>query len=69
MLAALDAQAKHVVAFDLEADDDTHYVLTEALREFAARERWQAEENSADDGRRLRLAERAEAMIALTEKA
>lgn len=62
VLAALAMQAKHTVTFDLDSDD-TRFVLQEALREFAARERWQAERDDANGESRIQLAEQAQAMI------
>ena len=58
------------VAFDLMADDDTYFVLTEALREFASRQRWEAEDDpttTAED--RIRWAECPENALGLIEKA
>lgn len=53
--AALTAQAIRRVAFDLDATDDTYYVLTSALEEWQSRCDFQAEEEEsplADDLRR-----------------
>jgi DNA-binding GntR family transcriptional regulator len=69
VLAALEAQAKHKVTFDLETDDDTSYVLIESLREFADRRRGRSEDGRVGGGRQLQLAKQAEAMIRLVEKA
>jgi hypothetical protein len=58
------------VAFDLMADDDTYFVLTEALREFASRQRWEAEDDPATTAKhRIRWAECAENSLGLIEKA
>jgi hypothetical protein len=65
-------EAEHgmrAVAFDLMADD-TYYVLTEALREFASRQRWEAEDEPSGTARfSTRLAECAEKALGLIEKA
>jgi hypothetical protein len=66
-------EAEHcmrTVTFDLMADDDTYYVLTEALREFASRQRWEAEDDpttTAED--RIRWAGCADNALGLIEKA
>ncbi len=58
------------VAFDLMADDDTYFVLTEALREFASRQRREAEDEPSGTARfSTRLAECAEKALGLIEKA
>jgi DNA-binding GntR family transcriptional regulator len=62
VLAALAMGAKHTVTFDLDSDD-TRFVLMEALREFAARERWRAEHDDASGESQIQLAEQAEALI------
>jgi hypothetical protein len=64
--------ARHTVTFDLMADKDTDFVLTEALREFAARQRSEAEDD--DPGSpiardRVRWAECAEAALDRIEAA
>jgi DNA-binding GntR family transcriptional regulator len=70
VLTALDAKAKHTITFDLLADDDTYYVLTEALREFAARQRFQAKDDPPGAAAsRVRRAECAEAALAHIEMA
>jgi hypothetical protein len=66
-------EAEHrmrTVTFDLMADDDTYFVLTEALREFASRQRWAAQDHpttTAED--RIRRAECADNALGLIEKA
>jgi DNA-binding GntR family transcriptional regulator len=64
VLGALAVKAKRSITFDLDDKDNTKYfVLGEALREFAARERWQAEDNGDGNAAdRLRWAEVADAM-------
>jgi hypothetical protein len=65
-------EAEHhmrTVAFDLMADDDTYFVLTEALREFASRQRWEAEDDLTTAGDRTRWAGCAENALSLIEKA
>jgi len=58
-----------IVSFDLmPRDPDYYFVLTEALREFAARQRAEAEDE-ADPGSRIRWAETAEEMLDQTEEA
>jgi hypothetical protein len=70
-MARADADsARCVVTFDLTDDRDTDFVLTEALREFAARQRADAEDEepgslSAQD--RIRWAESAEAALGRIE--
>jgi DNA-binding GntR family transcriptional regulator len=62
VIATLATKAKHTVTFDLDSAD-TRFVLEEALRGFAARERWQAERDHASGESQIQLAEQAEAMI------
>jgi hypothetical protein len=66
-------EAEHrmrTVTFDLMADDDTYYVLTEALREFASRQRWEAEDEPAGTARlSTRWAECAEKALGRIEQA
>jgi hypothetical protein len=60
--------AQCLVTFDLTADRDTDFALTEALREFAARQRWEAEDEAdGNAGSRIRWAEAAEAALARIE--
>lgn len=61
-----------IVSFDLmPKDPDYYFVLTEALREFEARQRAEAEgaEDADDFGVRLRWAETAQAALDRIEKA
>jgi hypothetical protein len=59
-----------LVTFDLMADDDTHFVLTEALREFASRQRWEAEDDPTGDAEsRTRWAECADTALDRIEQA
>jgi hypothetical protein len=58
------------VTFDLMAGDDTYFVLTEALREFASRQRREAEDDPATTAEdRIRWAECAENALGLIENA
>ena len=58
-----------IVSFDLMPNDpDYHFVLTEALQEFAARQRAEAEDE-ADPGSRIRWAETAESALERIEEA
>lgn len=58
------------VTFDLMAGDDTYFALTEALREFASRQRWEAEDDPTSTAQsRIRWAECAENALGLVEKA
>jgi DNA-binding GntR family transcriptional regulator len=59
-LAAMASQAKRRIAIDLEAEEYASFVLTEALGEFAARERHQAEDDPQGDRHRIEWAECAE---------
>lgn len=68
-LAALDAQAKHSVTIDLEAEEHASFVLTEALGDFAARERNQAEDDPEGDAHRIEWAECADRLRDQIEKA
>lgn len=69
VLAALDAKARHTVTFDLLADDDTEFVLTDALGEYASRQRAEAADDPDSNAEsRIRWAECAEAALALIEK-
>ena len=53
--------AKRIVTFDLMSEDpDWYFVLTEALKDFAARERADAERDDAYTSFSIRLAETAE---------
>ena len=61
-----------VVSFDLmPREPDFYFVLTEALREFAARQRSEADDTEDADGfgSRLRWAETAEAALDRIEEA
>lgn len=51
VLEALQARTYRSVTFDLSGDDDTYFVLTTALEEFAARERSLAEDDPDGDFR------------------
>jgi hypothetical protein len=52
------------VMFDVMADDGTYFVLTEALREFAARQRWEAEDDPTGNAEsRVQWAECAEGLL------
>lgn len=66
-------EAEHcmrTVKFDLMAYDDTYFVLTEALREFASRQQWEAEDDPTTTAEhRIRWAECAENALGLIEKA
>jgi hypothetical protein len=58
------------VTFDLMAADDTYFVLTDALREFASRQRWEAEDDPAGNApSRVQWAEAAEGMLDRIEDA
>jgi hypothetical protein len=58
------------VTFDLMAEDDTYFVLTEALREFASRQRWEAEDDPAGNAEsRVRWAESTEGLLDRVEQA
>jgi len=58
------------VTFDLMAADDTYFVLTEALREFASRQQWEAEDDPTGNAEsRRRWAEHAESMLDRIEDA
>jgi hypothetical protein len=64
--------ARHTVTFDLMVGDNTDFVLTEALREFAARQRSEAADEdpgSAIARDRIRWAECAEAALDQIEAA
>jgi hypothetical protein len=61
-------EAKHTVTFDLMADDDTYFVLTGALTDFASRQRWEAEDPTGNVESRVRWAECAEAALDHIEK-
>lgn len=70
MARAGDPDARCVVTFDLTDDRDTDFVLTEALREFAARQRADAEDEEAGSlaaQDRIRWAEAAETALARVE--
>ena len=54
------------MTFDLQ-DDNAHFVLTEALKEFAARQRSEAEDGDPNAESRLEWAVVADAMLELTE--
>jgi hypothetical protein len=58
---------KHVVTLDF-ADEDTYFVLTEALADFAAHQRKQAN-NDSGPAKRIRWAEAAEAALGRIETA
>lgn len=49
-LEALRSQRYRSVTFDLGADDDTYFVLTTALQDFAARQRDEADHDPEHDG-------------------
>ena len=58
------------VTFDLMADDDSYFVLTEALREFASRQRWEAEDDPTGNAEsRVRWAGHAEGLLDRIEQA
>ena len=64
-----DKPDSRIVTFDLMSQDpDYYFVLTEALREFAARQRAEAEDE-ADPGSRIRWAETAESAVERIEEA
>ena len=64
-----DERAPRIVSFDLMPDEpDYYFVLTEALGEFAARHRGEAEDK-ADPRMSTRLAETAEKALDLIEEA
>lgn len=70
--AALARQQVRHVTFDLDAGDDTYYVLTDALREWAAREVHEAEAEDADPlstEDRLRWANCAHGLLEQIEEA
>jgi DNA-binding GntR family transcriptional regulator len=70
VLGALESQAKRKVVIDLEADEDASFVLDEALREFAARQRFQAEDDPSGNAEsRIRWAECAERLAAQVDEA
>jgi hypothetical protein len=57
------ARAARPVTFDLMAADDTYFVLSEALREFASRQRWEAEDDPTGNAEsRVRWAECTEGL-------
>jgi hypothetical protein len=62
---------QRIVAFDLMSrDPDYYFVLTEALQEFAARERSEAEDlDEHDAAQRIRWAETAETALDRIEEA
>lgn len=58
------------VTFDLMAADDTYFVLTEALREFASRQQWEAEDEPTGNAEsRVRWAECTEGLLDRIEQA
>lgn len=58
------------VTFDLMADDDTYFVLTEALREFGSRQRWEAEDDPTGNAEsRVGWAESAAGLLDRIEQA
>ena len=64
------ARAARPVTFDVMAADDTYFVLTEALREFASRQRWEAEDEPRGNAEsRVRWAERTEVLLDRIEQA
>lgn len=70
MARAGDPDVRCVVTFDLTDDRDTDFVLTEALREFAARQRADAEDEEAGSlaaQDRIRWSEAAEAALGRVE--
>ena len=63
-------QHSRTVTFDLMADDDTYFVLTAALRDFASRQRWEAEDDATGNAQsRIRWAECAEDTLDRIEQA
>ena len=62
--------AERIVTFDLMTDDpDYYFVLTEALRDFAARERAEARHDDDTAAARIHWAETAEAALDRIEAA
>ncbi|MGW5317850.1 hypothetical protein [Nocardia thailandica] len=69
VLAALESQRRHQITIDLDdpAEDDLYFVLTNALREWAARRREEAEHDQPDSP--LARADAAERLLARIENA
>jgi len=67
-LSALEAQAKHSVTFDLLANDDADFVLTDALRDFSARQRAEAEDDPDVAPSRIKWADCADRLLAQIER-
>jgi hypothetical protein len=64
-----EAVARYVVTLDL-TDADANFAVTEALREFASRQRWEAKEDpDGNAAGRVRWAEAAEAALERAENA
>lgn len=61
---ALEAQSNNAVTFHLMTADDTYFLLTEALREFAERQRAQAKDDMDHTvANRILWAQTAEAVL------
>ncbi|HKT03490.1 MAG TPA: GntR family transcriptional regulator [Rugosimonospora sp.] len=70
VLAAFDAQARRSVTFDLDKIEDADFVLVESLREFAARQRDEAEHDADGNAEsRLQWAECAESLAEMVDQA
>ncbi|MGO1600080.1 MAG: winged helix-turn-helix domain-containing protein [Brachybacterium sp.] len=67
--AALTRQQVRRVTFDLDADDDTYFVLAEALTEFAERAESDAEDDPYNGEDRRRWAGHARKLLEMTEEA
>lgn len=65
-LAAM-AAPRRSVTFDLDADELLDFVLTQSLRDFAERQRWEAENDPAIAENRLEWAASAEAALEQVE--
>lgn len=68
--AALARQQVRHVTFDLDTDDDTYFVLTSALTDWAESEEHAAEDNQPlDAADRRRWADHARRLVTMTEEA
>lgn len=69
-ITALTAPS-HCVTIDLHTNDDTHFVLTDALREWGHRQKWEAEDETdeATKEQRLRWAAVADDLVEHIEAA
>lgn len=71
ILAAVDSQLHRRITLDLIDPSTPHlyFVLTESLREFASRQRWEAEDGRGDAALRMEWAEVADGLAARVEAA